>query len=201
MTKLLVIDTETTGTNPFLHSMLSFAAVVWTDGEIGETVEVLIADYGNTVLDPEAMAINGIDIGRHRQSGLTAEYAVATINGFISRNFDLDNEQQVSVAGHNVGFDIAFVKQLYNAVGANYDSLYSHRVLDTASVVTFLSLAGKLPLRGASSSSVFAYFGIGVPVGLRHTARGDAIATAQLLTRLLSLETSISANPAWGHFG
>jgi DNA polymerase-3 subunit epsilon len=42
--RFLVIDTETGGLQPEMHSILSLGAVVWDDGILGEEFEVLIAE-------------------------------------------------------------------------------------------------------------------------------------------------------------
>jgi hypothetical protein len=49
----------------------------------------------------------------------------------------------------------------------------------------FLSLTGLLPENTVASNGAFEYFEINVQAGERHSALGDARATAQLLTRLV----------------
>jgi len=91
------------------------------------------------------------------------------------------------VAGHNVQFDIDFIGRLYRLAGAEFDELFSHRVLDTAGILAFLILAGRLPPSCSNSSGAFEYFGIEFEPKKRHTALADAIATASLLKSLLGL--------------
>jgi hypothetical protein len=69
--------------------------------------------------------------------------------------------------------------------GADYNAVFSHRVLDTGSVSQFLRIAAGLPLSTPSSSEVFKLFRIVVPADARHTAVGDVRATAQLLNELI----------------
>lgn len=200
MTRLLVIDTETGGTNPFVHSILSLAAVVWEDGEVRDVLELLVDEGDELTVDDEAMQINKIDLNVIHREGWPPTEAVARLEKFLDAHFRSLSvvPSKVHVVGHNVGFDVAFMKRLYTHAGADYDATFSHRVLDTASVIAFLSLADKLPLRGAGSSAAFEYFKILVPEGSRHTAGGDAVATALLLTRLLEL---VNRGPAPNPFG
>lgn len=56
---------------------------------------------------------------------------------------------------------------------------------DTSSILYYLYLAGHIKQKAISSDEAFDYFGIKVEG--RHTAIGDAIATAKLFTKLLYL--------------
>jgi DNA polymerase III epsilon subunit-like protein len=57
-----------------------------------------------------------------------------------------------------------------------------------------LTIAGILQLEGASSSAAFEYFGIGFLDHARHSALGDAKATALLFTKLVDLVRQVCAN-------
>jgi DNA polymerase-3 subunit epsilon len=186
MTRLLIIDTETGGTNPFLHSILSLAGVVWEEGTVKGVFEILINEGSHLVVDTEAMEINRIDLKDVRERGVSPAAAVAAFKEFLWCHFEPD-ERKVSVAGHNVGFDVGFLKRLYTEAGEDYDAVFSHRLLDTASVIAFLSLTDKISLTGAGSTAAFEYFGILVHARDRHTASGDALATARLLSKLVDL--------------
>lgn len=188
MPKLLVIDTETGGTDPYAHSLLSLGAVVWDDGSKGAEIELLVGEPTFSVT-AEAMKINRIDLVCHGAAALPPALATSELERFIAAQFAAapGKREKVTLAGHNVGFDIGFLKRLYRMAGSDFDETYSHRSLDTAAIVRFLSLAGVLPLASAGSDAAFEYFGIEVPEGKRHTALGDALATATLLTRLVEL--------------
>ena len=88
--------------------------------------------------------------------------------------------------GHNIAFDIAFLQRLYRLAGATYAADFSHRTVDTHSLLWALMSAGKLP-DVRSSDAAFAHFDIAPPPALRHTALGDAVATRELVERLLDL--------------
>lgn len=181
--KLLVIDLETSGLDPDLHSVLSIGAAVWDDGNIVDSIELYIRE-DVVAVQQEALLVNQIDLSWLRENGISPVEAVDAIEIFVRRNFDFSSpETRAGLAGHNLNFDIPFLKRLYQRVGAPYQATYSHRVIDTASILGFFILAGLLPLSGASSTEAFAHFGIIVPA--RHTALGDAIATAHLLEKLI----------------
>lgn len=192
MTKLLVIDTETGGVDPALHSLLSIGVVVWNDGELGPECDVAVLE-DPLVVTPRAMEINQIDLAHHGRIALSPKDAAARLLGFVREAFALELErgEKVTLVGHNVGFDVAFLKRLFDMAGVAYESTFSHRMLDTASVLKFLALAGRAPADASSSDVAFAHFGVEIPVKARHSATGDARGTARLLTRLL--ETQLPA--------
>jgi DNA polymerase-3 subunit epsilon len=188
MSKLLVIDTETGGLDPLLYSLLSIGAVVWTDGRPGAAIEVLVAEPEPVVV-ASAMAINRIDLVAHAQKGLAPADALSVFSAFVVEQFgpELAAGEKVILAGHNVAFDVSFLKRLFRLAEVDFGSIFSHRVLDTASVLRFLSLAGMLPESAIASTEAFKYMKIAIPQADRHTALGDAIATAELLSRLVEL--------------
>jgi len=188
MTKLLVIDTETGGVDPDRHSILSLAAVVWEGGEIRGEIEILVAEPDFAVTT-RALEMNRIDLVAHGRRAIAPREALALLQEFVFKHFgqELSAGEQLVLAGHNVGFDIGFLKRLYRLAGAEFPSIFSHRVLDTASALRFLSLAGLLPAAAISSSGAFDYLGITIQAEKRHSALGDARGTAELLTRLVEL--------------
>lgn len=185
--KLLVIDTETGGLDPSRYSILSLGAVVWEGGALGETFEVFVAEPDPAV-EPEAMGVNGIDLAWLKEHGAAPREAVGLFQLFVERNFGGEGRGgKIQLAGHNVSFDVGFLKRLYRLAGSGYDEVFSHRLLDTASVINFLIVAGRLPPGRTGLGPALKHFGIEVEAGRRHTALGDALATARLLNKTVEL--------------
>jgi DNA polymerase-3 subunit epsilon len=67
----------------------------------------------------------------------------------------------------------------------DFNQYFSHRMIDTASILHYLYLSGRLEQKVVSSDEAFAHFKIAVEG--RHTALGDALATAQLFNCLLEI--------------
>lgn len=185
--KLFVLDTETSGLDPEVHGILSLAGVVWIDGRIVECFEVYVREPGVGV-DPESMAINKIDLAFIDKNGIEPKEVVERLEGFLSRFFDLHNKERVTIVCHNAAFDIPFLKSLYKRAGASFGRVFSHRAVDTAGILRFLILAGRLPPSTGGSDEAFCFFDIEIPKKARHTALGDAIGTARLLSKLLDFE-------------
>jgi hypothetical protein len=88
------------------------------------------------------------------------------------------------LVGHNVGFDVSFLKQLAPG-GALGDCGISHRSIDTHSLLRVLAWQAKIPEQACTSSGAFAHFGIDVPSEHRHTALGDATAAKELFSKII----------------
>lgn len=180
--RLLFIDTETGGLNPDKHSLLSLAMVVWEDMEIIDSQELLIND-GQLSVTEEALSINKIDIGKHKKSAISSSQAIEKIFLFIGKHFP--QQRKITIAGHNVQFDLSFLKILFSQNKKDFSKFFSHRIIDTSSILHYLYLAGHIKQRAISSDEAFELFEIKVEG--RHTALGDAVATAKLFNKLLYL--------------
>lgn len=188
MTKFLVVDTETGGVDPATQSLLSVGLVVWDTGRLGAQLEILVGE-DPLVATPEAMAVNRIDIDRHMARAVAPKIAVAQIERFVAAHFanTLKAGEKVVLAGHNIGFDVGFLKRLYRLADAPFDSRFSHRSVDTASIMRFLHLCGLAPAAATTSDGAFAFLEVTPEAADRHTALADARATARLLGAAIRL--------------
>lgn len=180
--KILFIDTETGGLDPSEYSLLSLSVVVWQEFNIVGSKEILIND-GILNVTSKALEINGINIEEHKKNALTPSDAIKELDNFLTHHFLID--EKITLGGHNINFDVNFLKQFLLSNKYNWFQRFSHRYVDTATILYYLYLSGKLKQKPISSQEAFDYFGISVEG--RHTALGDAIATAKLFTTLIRL--------------
>lgn len=171
---LVVIDTETSGPDPFSHEVLAVSAVPLLGN--GSSVEVYV-DHTSI-----AWTEHGKRYFENYRNEWTA-YRLSPQDAYakLSQYFDSLNQEKLILVGHNVGFDATFLKRLCYQAGKPFFPQLSHRMVDTHSVLYFLHIAGKIPKEALNSSGAFSHFGITFPEGHRHTALGDAIATRELL--------------------
>lgn len=179
--KIVFIDTETGGLDPRYHSLLSIALVQWEDFKITRTKEILIND-GKLHVTEAALEINKIDLNSHVVQAIAPDQAVQEILRFIE--WPGNQKEKITLAGHNVGFDIKFTRQLFESQEYTFDDYFSHRSVDTSSILHYLYFAGKLENKIVGSTDAFEHFEIEVKG--RHTALGDALATAELFTRMIN---------------
>lgn len=181
--KILFVDTETGGLDPNETSLLSIGLVVWDNGKITDTKEILIK-HDIFKITPQSIQTNMIDLQKFIQQSLPPESALKEFVEFLDNNFKACMGKVV-LGGHNTNFDINFLRRFMEANNFNFDAYFTHRFVDTASILKFLFYAGKLPQDVSSSDEAFKFFNINVTN--RHSALGDAVATAQLFNKLIGI--------------
>ena len=129
--RLLFIDTETGGLDPGRYSLLSVAMVVWEHEKLIDAKEWLIND-GNLIVTEGALAVNKIDVQEHRQTAMKPSKVIEEIFQYIEKYFPLENK--IVLAGHNVHFDVSFLKVFFSQNNVSFSKHFSHRIIDTSSI-------------------------------------------------------------------
>lgn len=178
----LFLDTETGGLEASSHSLLSLGLVVGDADGIREQLEILIK-HDPYVVTGGGMKVNRIDLAAHHQTALSPQGALAVLDDFLNRHFD--EKAAITLVGHNIAFDRAFLGVLLAAQGRDLEPRFHHRCVDTHAIAAALRDAGRLSLDKLSSDALFAHFSVMPPEQLRHTALGDAVATFHLYWKLV----------------
>tara|TARA_R100001163_G_C5057618_1_gene194132 strand:+ start:843 stop:1430 length:588 start_codon:yes stop_codon:yes gene_type:complete len=123
--KYLIIDTETTGLDHESHELLSLGAIVLIDGVVVESIEVKIRPSNIDSADPRALEVNGYSAyrWRHAIDGLSACTVI--------KHLFLCHQDSILV-GHNVQFDIKFLKAFANRFQETF--LFPTPYLDTRDI-------------------------------------------------------------------
>ena len=164
---MVVFDTETTGLSPERDEIVQIGAVRLVGGRRieGEAFETLV-DPGRPI-PPASTRVHGIDDAAVAGAPSIAE-AGRAFHGFA--------EGAVLVA-HNAPFDLAFLRRHAGAMGRDFD----HPVLDT--VLLSAAVFGEgVP---HTLDAIAERLGVAIDPAARHTAMGDAAATADVLLHLI----------------
>ena len=181
--RLLFVDTETGGLDPLKHSLLTIGIAVWDlhDGLL-DSSEYYIKNK-EYLVTKEAQKVNKFDKEMHESKAQSSQIIIKSLTDFCSKYFDAN--LAVPLAGHNTQFDIGFLKVFLEENGRSFGSIFSHRIIDTYSIIKFLCYCGKIEQNISSSAEAFRYFNI--KVDNRHTALGDVIATVELFDAMIKL--------------
>ena len=165
----VVFDTETTGLLPHKDEIVQIGAVRVLRGRIieGETLDMLV-DPGIPI-PPASSRVHKV-----------TDAMVAGAPGIAEagRSFHHFARDSVIVA-HNAPFDMAFLRRHATAMGVTWD----HPILDTVLVSAVVFGASETHTLDALCDRL----GVTIPEALRHTALGDARATAEVLCKLLPM--------------
>ncbi|KPQ10684.1 MAG: DNA polymerase III subunit epsilon [Saliniramus fredricksonii] len=165
----VVFDTETTGLDPERDEIVQLAALRVVNGRIvdGEVFETLIDPQ--RPIPPGATAVHGI----------TPQMVIGAPHiGEAGARFHRFAAGAVLVA-HNAPFDMAFLRRHEAIICQRFDN----PILDTVLASAVLFGQGE----SHSLDALASRFGIIIPEAARHTALGDAEATAQALVRMLPM--------------
>ena len=180
MPNYVVIDVETGGIDPQKHSILEIAGVLWTPGSGTKEIFSTYIKENQIMAVDEALKINKIDLDTVLCDGRTPEDTIVYIKQRLDLFFGKKRTPCVLVA-HNAHFDYGFTKRLYELANEDIKKDFSRRTLDTAGILQWLMITNKLPLHHPTSDFLFEQTNVYVPDNLRHTALGDAKATADAL--------------------
>ena len=182
--KYLVFDTETGGLDASRHSLLTLGLVAGGPEGVDESLELAVR-HEPYVVSAGGMKVNRIDLVAHHEMALGPAKAIEAMDIFLVRHFW---DEPVVLVGHNISFDIAFLRAFLESQGRSLEPRFSHRSVDTHAVAAALRDAGRIPAQvKLSSTALFEHFGIVVPEEKRHTALGDALATHALYWKLVEL--------------
>lgn len=165
----VVFDSETTGLLPHKDEVVQLGAVRVLNGRIieGETFDTLV--------DP-GIPIPPASTEVHQVSDSMVQGAPDIVAA--GRSFHSFCRDAVIVA-HNAPFDMAFLRRYSRQMALDWD----HPVLDTVLLSAVLFGASEKHTLDA----VAARLGVTIPNALRHTAIGDARATAAVLCHMLPM--------------
>jgi DNA polymerase III epsilon subunit-like protein len=185
---MIVVDIETTGTDPSRSAILSIGAVVFEEPSrqfFGEC-----RAFEDAVIEPAALAVNGFSLEATRDPGKPTEAEL--VRSFLAWAADASNQ---TLMAHNPHFDIGFLKTASRRAGEKY--ALPVRSLDLHSVcfahmrmhqITPPSEAGKSTL---SSDAVMQYCGI--PEEPKpHIALNGALWETEAFSRLLDNKSLLS---------
>lgn len=165
----VVFDSETTGLDPARDAVVQLGAVRIVNGKVvaGETFEALV-NPGRPI-PPGSTAVHHI-----------TDAMVADAPGFdtVCRNFHQFTADAVLIA-HNAPFDMAFLRQQTKGT----DIAFDNAILDTVhlSAVVFGGSAEH------TLDALCQRLNVQIPEDVRHTALGDALATAQALVAMIPI--------------
>lgn len=177
-------DCETTGTDPSTCQLLTVSfCVLSAEMERVDSLNLsLRSDTGYHVF-PDAMRVNKIDIVNHHESALSLDNARRILLEFLNKH---KGAFTMIPVGHNIQFDIGFLKGSGLMTGEEIRKYFSFGMIDTMVVSQFMKLCGKIPKRQRISlTSLSEYYNLDRRQDLEHSAEYDVSMTVDVLKKMV----------------
>lgn len=179
----LFMDTETGGLTP-KHSLLTVSCIA-TDADFnivpigshspGIHLRIRHDEYALTA---GALSVNKIDIVEHNRTAYDLPLARQHLKDYIQRAAEATNKKRLIPAGHNVNFDVQFIRScLLTAV--EWDEFFTYPFLDTAAVARFFT-ACRMYSGGYSLTALRDRFIPHMKSQSMHNAENDNLVTIEL---------------------
>ena len=178
---LVAVDVETSGLNPFTHQLLAVGLCPFRNSVAPTTIYVR---HNKIAWSPQASRFFERYQADWEREAVEPAKAIKRIEAFFA---NVSANRPAQLVGHNVAFDLGFLKQLASQGGKDELEGVSHRTLDTHTMLFLLNQLGLIPSAAMTSDGALKHFGVVVDDSKRHTALGDAIATRQLLQAIFEL--------------
>jgi len=199
----LAFDTETTGIDAVKNNLLTACFIVLDDNLVEIDRLNLSIKYNEYNISVRAMEINKIDLIKHHNSRNSVDLKTARsmLLDFLRKNKKAHSNSSLSYGynlftpiGHNVSFDINFIKGCGLLSEYEYNSYISFNCVDTICIAQFLKLTGEIPkTQSISLVNLCSYYNIKSEGNTEsyHTAEYDIVMTLHLLRKFKTLNGNI----------
>lgn len=179
---VLVIDTETGGFNPITDALCS-VAVMLPNGE--NPREWVISPY-DKIYNVSAMNKNNLSEKYLIDKGITIPQFKLEFLEYIKQNFYHSNFGEIQLLGHNVAFDIGFLKEVFKN---DYKTIFHYHFKDSMILANMLKDIKIIPIKQSISlKSLYEYLiCIDELSKNAHTALADATMCLMIYNELLNL--------------
>ncbi|WP_218059184.1 ribonuclease T [Gilliamella sp. wkB178] len=135
----VVIDIETSGFDPKLNAILEIAAITLKMDENGwlepdESLQFNVNPFTNAILEPSALAFNGIDPDNPLRSAVDEKCALEEIFKIVRTGIKANDCNRAIIVAHNAHFDHSFLMTAAERAGIKRNPFHPFATFDTASL-------------------------------------------------------------------
>ncbi|OCG25348.1 ribonuclease T [Gilliamella sp. App2-1] len=135
----VVIDIETSGFDPKLNAILEIAAItlkMTPDGwlEPDQTLQFNVNPFNDAILEPTALAFNGIDPDNPLRNAVDEKHALDEIFKMVRSGIKASECTRAVMVAHNAHFDHSFLMAAAERAGIKRNPFHPFATFDTASL-------------------------------------------------------------------
>lgn len=184
--KLLWIDTETTGLNKEKCDIIQVSGIVIIDGIEKERFNLRCQPVNWENIEPVSFEKTGMSIEKLKELPMPQELyenLIKILDKYIDR---YNKDDKFYLAGHNVQFDLEFLKNFFLKMGDKYfGSYFYYKTVDLMYFATLLHVAGLINLTSWKLSDIANYLQIQTDDNL-HDAEYDIDLTRKCFCKLVA---------------
>lgn len=135
----VVIDIETSGFDPKLNAILEIAAITLTMDSVGwlepeQSLQFNVNPFENAILEPSALAFNGIDPTNPLRGAVDEKIALEEIFKTVRTGIKANDCNRAVIVAHNAHFDHSFLMTAAERAGIKRNPFHPFATFDTASL-------------------------------------------------------------------
>ena len=135
----VVIDIETSGFDPNQNAILEIAAITLKMDDEGflapdETLQFNVKPFENAILEPTALAFNGIDPDNPLRDAVDEKIALEAIFKLVRNGIKANDCTRAVIVAHNAHFDHSFLMAASERAGIKRNPFHPFATFDTASL-------------------------------------------------------------------
>lgn len=182
MSKIIILDTETTGTKASKHGIWQLGAIIEIDGEEVDSIK-LEMNPGNVEIDPKALEVSNVNkdhILRLQSQSDAFKKFITLLDKHIDR---FNKKDKLQFVGYRADFDMNMVRAWFIRNEHKYFGSYFYQnTIDLFSVVGMILINHRSSLENMKLSTICKLFEIDLENA--HDALDDAYATYDLFIML-----------------
>jgi DNA polymerase III epsilon subunit-like protein len=183
--KYIAFDCETSGVSEASNLLTISFVILDKDLIQKDSLNISLKQTSGYNIYPEALQINRIDIIKHHQSSSDLQTSRKILLDFLNKN---KGSYNLIPIGHNIAFDIRFIKSSGLLTDREYSNFISCNPVDTLIVAQFLKTCGKLNQKQSLSLiNLCNHFKLDSCKNSEHTSEYDIKMTIKLLHCLKSI--------------
>lgn len=182
---ILVLDTETTGVDSENHALIEACAILYKNKKEVSRYSFRQPVSGQKV-DLAALKYNGYNIEYLTELNNNAAKMSTHIGGFL--DYLLELPKDTVLAGHNVDFDINFLKKDIEKLGLeNLNGIIPRKKYDTKTIAEFLKKTQQIKFEKTNLHELAKKLEIEYEGENLHSSSYDAELTAKVLFKMFNL--------------
>jgi DNA polymerase III epsilon subunit-like protein len=181
MKKTLILDLETGGLNSTTDAICSI-----TVKKFGEdnTLKTWYLKPNGREYNLTAMEVNGLSEQWLLDNGITINQCYKELEEYICNNFTSNDLGWIKLLGHNISFDIDFLKKVFGNLHKKY---FHYHFKDSMIVSEYLRDSNILRINSLSLTNVYKYiFGKDKLLSKAHTSEADVLMTEKIYSYFIN---------------